>query len=325
MNDEALYNHTDMLSRRAFLVGAGLAAGAAAATSLPVKAYAEETVKTATQAAIEKRIFEGQEIAIGHILHDPDKCAGCRTCELACSLHKTGSVNPELSNIRIKTDWFGGYISEAFICKQCAGAECVAVCPTGAAFIDESTGARMINAEKCVGCMVCMEACPARPSNIHFDQKMQACQKCDLCGGEPACVAHCPAEALSCSWVEVKDDSHIVTDSGIVVEIALTGTVLSIAKDAVTVDKVDAIRTSGGVRVTGSVNSTYTQAFFMNIKASFSNSEGESLFASDEQHTEMQPDSSQDFEVLFPTSDPNNVAAVKLEVMCGKVGGTRND
>jgi anaerobic carbon-monoxide dehydrogenase iron sulfur subunit len=33
---------------------------------------------------------------------DPHVCTGCRTCELACSLHHSGLFSPELSSVQVR-------------------------------------------------------------------------------------------------------------------------------------------------------------------------------------------------------------------------------
>jgi len=133
----------------------------------------------------------------GHLVHNPDICSGCRTCEIVCSLSKEGAVNPELARIHVSTDRLGGYISEVMSCKQCDGPECLLACPIDALHVDAVTGARVIDEKKCIGCKLCMEACPATPSRIRFNTAKNVCFKCDLCGGEPQCVKFCPYGALT--------------------------------------------------------------------------------------------------------------------------------
>ena len=58
--------------------------------------------------------------------------------------------------------------------------------------------------DRCVGCWMCVMVCPY--GVIHSCESYDRSQgkiasKCDLCAGEdvPACVAHCPNEALTLS------------------------------------------------------------------------------------------------------------------------------
>ena len=133
----------------------------------------------------------------GHIVANPDICGGCRTCEAVCSLYKEGISNPELARIQVLKDELGGYICEAMACKQCDDPGCLPACPTGALHVDGVSGARVIDEEKCIGCKVCMEACPATPPRIRFNAVKNKSFKCDLCNGEPQCVKFCPTGAIT--------------------------------------------------------------------------------------------------------------------------------
>jgi Fe-S-cluster-containing hydrogenase component 2 len=68
------------------------------------------------------------------------------------------------------------------------------VCPADAIYVDDSTGAKIINYNKCIGCKMCMIACPF--GAISVDPLAQQLMKCDLCSGEPACVTFCPTGAI---------------------------------------------------------------------------------------------------------------------------------
>jgi carbon-monoxide dehydrogenase iron sulfur subunit len=124
-------------------------------------------------------------------------CSGCRTCEAVCSLFHEGVVNPTMSRIRIMTWPFEGYRSEVYACQQCNDPGCLEVCPTGALSIDEATDAVVIDEKECIGCRLCLEACPQKPSRILYDASKNICIKCDLCGGDPLCVKYCMQGALS--------------------------------------------------------------------------------------------------------------------------------
>lgn len=322
LNIELISDHVgESLSRRGFVSGVGfVAAGAAAALAMPGFAHADDAPAVAADAPA--RIFDGQMLAQGHIVHDPDKCAGCRQCEIVCTLNKWDRVDPEISNIRVRTDVLGGFITEVEVCQQCAGAECMAVCPTGALHADEATGARVIDQKKCTGCQLCLQACPVRPSNIHYIAAKNTCMKCDLCGGDPMCVKHCPGEALSCSWIEAAADANVVTtDTGIVVTLDLTGAVIVVAPDSVTVSGINTVKSGNSVSVVGNVASTYTQPFEAKIKVSYFDAAGETLFFSERLVVDVPIDGNVDFEDIFETADPNAVAACNLEIMCGKIAG----
>jgi Fe-S-cluster-containing dehydrogenase component len=68
------------------------------------------------------------------------------------------------------------------------------VCPAGAISRSEATGALEIDQERCVGCKMCLMACPfGAPVVLPATGKMT---KCDLCQGDPECVKFCPEGAL---------------------------------------------------------------------------------------------------------------------------------
>ena len=125
------------------------------------------------------------------IVVDPDKCTNCRMCELACSLVTTGAFAPAQSRIRIHA------FPEEFkyiplTCFQCAAAPCAKVCPAGA--LVQGNGLVGFVKEACIGCRMCMLACPF--GVISFDSAEGVIAKCDTCGGEPECVTFCTPRAL---------------------------------------------------------------------------------------------------------------------------------
>lgn len=199
------------VSRRDFLTSAGVAAGVvAAATLVPELAHADEPATAVPDSENPKmKMFNGVELAQGHVVHDPALCSGCRTCEIVCTMAHEGYASSERSRIQWTKNVMDACITDIMTCKQCAGAECVAVCPSQALSVDLETGARVINEELCVGCQLCLNACPVVPPRIRYDAVTNTCFKCDLCGGDPQCVKFCPTGALAASWVETgKSDAE---------------------------------------------------------------------------------------------------------------------
>jgi Fe-S-cluster-containing hydrogenase component 2 len=148
--------------------------------------------------------------AVGYISYNPENCAGCRTCMAVCSLYHEGVVNPELARMQVIVPSIDIFEVEGYTCKQCEGPECLYACPTEAIHIDEVTGARVIDEEKCIGCRLCLEACPQYPNSpIRYDPEREICIKCDLCGGEPLCVKFCPKSVdftdIAPSYIPEKD------------------------------------------------------------------------------------------------------------------------
>ena len=126
---------------------------------------------------------------------DAAKCAGCRVCEMVCSMDHTGECNPERARIRVLLTEADGFIDNTpMTCMHCEKALCEAACPTGAIYRDSVTGARLTQPERCLGCRACVYACPAGASL--FDWPQHIAVRCDLCGGEPLCARYCPTGAL---------------------------------------------------------------------------------------------------------------------------------
>jgi Fe-S-cluster-containing dehydrogenase component len=141
------------------------------------------------------------------IVMDEHRCAGCRCCELACSLHHEGECNPSLSRIVVKMSPFDPEHYRPTLCRQCEDPACVEACQYDAITVDQDTGAKVLNVDMCVGCKLCMTACPynSEMAMIRFDPKRTTCLKCDLCQGEPKCVEICPWGALTMRWGEEKE------------------------------------------------------------------------------------------------------------------------
>ena len=68
------------------------------------------------------------------------------------------------------------------------------VCPVGAIQLDPGTGAYVVDSDRCFGCRMCSLVCPF--AAITSDRRSGKAIKCDLCDGNPACVAVCAPEAL---------------------------------------------------------------------------------------------------------------------------------
>jgi len=118
-----------------------------------------------------------------------EMCDGCRICEMVCSLRFTGTVNPYHARIRvIRTENSGNY---PIICRHCKNPPCELACPVPEAMIlDERTGIVTINDSECIRCLACVDACPFGAIQVGAGKEVL---KCDLCGGDPVCVQHCPS------------------------------------------------------------------------------------------------------------------------------------
>ena len=134
--------------------------------------------------------------------YDQTRCAGCKTCQVACKDKNRLAIGPVLR--KVTSHQVGAYPAVKMYhvsasCNHCDAPACMAKCPTGAiAKNDDGTVVR--DAEACIGCSTCVNACPFGHPAI--DETTGLSVKCDGCaawreaGYLPACVEACPYRAL---------------------------------------------------------------------------------------------------------------------------------
>lgn len=158
------------------------------------------------------------------VVADPNKCIGCRTCEVACVVaHSEKNIfiseSREIEFYPRLTVVKTAQVAVPIQCRQCEDAPCANVCPNGS--IVNKDGLVYINKNTCVGCKTCVVACPLgaielvseynngekvlQPvlkvidsGKLCFKERMVA-NKCDLCVGRengPACMEICPTDAF---------------------------------------------------------------------------------------------------------------------------------
>ena len=85
------------------------------------------------------------------------------------------------------------------LCNQYSAPQCVSVCPTGATYKRKEDGIVVVDAEICIGCKYCIQACPYDARFIN--PVTGTAEKCDFClhrvrnGVAPACVNTCQGRA----------------------------------------------------------------------------------------------------------------------------------
>ena len=136
------------------------------------------------------------------LLVDYTKCTGCRLCETVCSVANNGVCNPERARVKVvRWEWEGLQIPT--LCQQCDEAACMKVCPVKALSRDSNLGYVKLDQSLCIGCKVCLQACPFGAMSYDFVKKELI--KCQFCDGDPACVKFCETKALQ--FVDVSEAS----------------------------------------------------------------------------------------------------------------------
>ena len=124
----------------------------------------------------------------------PERCTGCQSCEMVCSLSHEGSCSSSLSRIRVKK-WEEISVYMPTVCQHCEKPPCMEICPTGARKRVPETNMVVTDEKRCVGCKSCIYACPYSAPVLHPVTKRT--MTCDLCNGLPLCTQVCTAGALS--------------------------------------------------------------------------------------------------------------------------------
>ncbi|MFZ5627020.1 MAG: 4Fe-4S dicluster domain-containing protein [Bacillota bacterium] len=136
-------------------------------------------------------------------LVDSERCIGCHACEMACK--NEYQLDPSIRWRKVyplKEEGFPlperNFMSLA--CNHCEHPECARVCPVKA-YTKREDGIVIQNHDRCIGCKMCIMACPYGVPQ--FNERYKKVEKCHMCarrqdqGEKPACVAGCPMEALS--------------------------------------------------------------------------------------------------------------------------------
>ncbi len=161
------------------------------------------------------------------IVISKDRCVGCHTCALSCKMQN--NIPEGLMWNRVLTEGCdvtdgaqGTYpnLTRTYLpvaCQHCQNAACQRVCPTGATYKDDK-GRVEIDYDKCIGCRMCMAACPYNARVFNWSEPERLTQanygdarvpvrpkgvveKCTLCkertddGEKPMCVICCPGHA----------------------------------------------------------------------------------------------------------------------------------
>lgn len=128
---------------------------------------------------------------------DVGKCIGCQSCTVSCIYENAvpeDSFRTIVSTYEVQEGDRAAMVMLPRLCNHCAEAPCIPVCPVGATF-QRSDGIVVVDADRCVGCAYCVQACPYDARFINAST--QKADKCTFCahrveaGLLPACVESC--------------------------------------------------------------------------------------------------------------------------------------
>jgi len=131
-----------------------------------------------------------------------DKCLGCKSCEIACALAHSLTLElfkvlkeKTLSMPRKKIIVCRGK-NYPISCRHCKDPKCVDACMAAALTYDKEKGMVIHDDSRCVGCWMCVMACPYAAVRPNIKTKIPI--RCDKCKdkNELACVKACPTGAI---------------------------------------------------------------------------------------------------------------------------------
>jgi protein NrfC len=129
-------------------------------------------------------------------------CIDCERCMDACKNTWNISERPDYYRTQILERHLKQEGKKSLVefipvlCYHCDAAACVLACSTSASYKRKEDGIVLVDPKKCIGCKVCMLACPYDAR--YFNEEIYAIDKCTFCkpilekGGIPACVEACP-------------------------------------------------------------------------------------------------------------------------------------
>lgn len=191
------------------------------------------------------------------MLIDLRRCIGCQTCSNACKMQNNVPMGAlwtrTVTDMCERADGAVGsfpnlereYIPLA--CQHCENPACEKVCPTGATYKDD-LGRVEVDYDKCIGCRMCMAACPYNVRMFNWSEPVRdpdfnygdarvpvrpkgVAEKCTLCKERtdddvaPLCVVCCPTNARTFGdWDDPDSDMSKKASTGTFALLADKGT-----------------------------------------------------------------------------------------------------
>lgn len=160
---------------------------------------------------------------------DTTRCSACNACSMTCKVENNlpdgvwwNEGKTEGGEVRYTpAGEYPNNLSMTYYtlaCQHCSNPACVSVCSVDATYRDPDTGIVMQDNELCIGCKLCVEACPYQVRTYYDDEptwaldfpvgdaeapihEKKSVTKCTFCvhrvnrDENPACVDICPAQA----------------------------------------------------------------------------------------------------------------------------------
>lgn len=147
-----------------------------------------------------------------------DRCLGYQACEIACKQEYNVEIGLRWRKVRevvINNPENNKYTFLSIACNHCEKPECLRVCPVGA-YSKRKDGIVIHDQTKCIGCKLCMMACPYH--SPQFNEAKGTVEKCEMCskridaGMKPACIKACPVEALQVIDINSYELQGLISD-----------------------------------------------------------------------------------------------------------------
>ena len=178
------------------------------------------------------------------MVFDLSKCDGCKKCTEACQeMHYTEPDREWIKVFKMKDSETTAPYFLPKPCFHCDNPPCTKVCPVNATF-KRQDGIVLVDNERCIGCRMCMAACPYSTRFFNwshpvqtaevaamkyspeqgFPRRMGTVEKCDFCpdmlrqGKMPACVSGCPMNVI---YFGDQNEDAVTNSSGVTLKLSL--------------------------------------------------------------------------------------------------------